>query len=105
MGYHTATIRWPFLIGPLMSEGLAGTGKPTQAHQGTSKKNPEEEGETNLLLSVPTRSLVKYKYCSTLSGFTAASAPLAPFSPLAGSSTVCGAMAYGGLPPPETMVI
>ena len=88
-----------------MSEELTGAGAPTQAQQGTSKKNPEEEGETNLLLSVAMRLLVNIKYYSTLSGFAAPSALPAHSSPLAGSSTAYGAMAYGGSPPPETIVI
>jgi hypothetical protein len=94
------------IMGPMSGE-LAGihTGAPTQARQGTSKKNSEKEGKTNLLLSVAVRLLVKYEYYSTLSGFAAPSALLAPSSPLAGSSTTHGAMAHGGSPPPETIVI
>jgi hypothetical protein len=49
------------------------------------KKNSEEEGETNLLLSVAMRPLVNVKHYSTLSGFAAPSALLAPSSPLARS--------------------
>jgi hypothetical protein len=89
-----------------VSEELTGTGTPTQAQQGTtSKKNSEEEGETNLLLSVAIRLLVNIKCYSTLSGFAAPSALPAPSSPLACSSAAHGAMAYGGSPPPGTIVI
>ena len=90
-----------------VSEELTGAGTPTRVHQGTSKKSSEEEGETNLLLSVTMRLLVKCKYYSTLSGFAAPGAPLAPSSPLTGSSTAHGAMAmaYGSSPPPETIAI
>ena len=91
--------------GSKLSEELTGTGTPTQAYKGTSKKNSEKEGETNLLLSLSIRLLVNIKYYSTLSGFAAPSALPAPSSPLARSSTAYGAMAYGGSPPPETIVI
>jgi hypothetical protein len=42
-----------------MPEELAGTGTPTQAQQGVSKKNPVEEGETDSLLLVAVRLSVK----------------------------------------------
>jgi hypothetical protein len=78
-----------------VSEELTGTGTPTQAYQGTSKKSSEEEGETDLLLSAPIRLLVRFKYYSALSDFAAPSASLAPSSPLAGSSTAHGLSSTG----------
>jgi hypothetical protein len=75
-----------------MPEELTGAGAPTQARQGTSKKNSEEEGETNLLLPVPTRLLVKYKHHPALPGFAA---PSASGALLASGRWQCCAWDYG----------
>ena len=87
-------------------EELAGTGAPTQAYQGVSKKDSEEEGETNFPPQLPCVHWLSINNILLLlaSRFLICLWRLPRLWPVCRSATY-GAMAHGSSPPPGAIAI